>query len=497
MAKGLLGLLQVILPKKKPPSGGDFFTPTYNPFQKDLFLTLPSFTTFRNDIFTDRQTSDSQTLLKTLFRNDPDVSAAVNGYLTLANTEMVAWAEGPDGMVDPVATATLHLLIKRLSRQVDYTQGYQFKQNIRQIAADLRYMLLLRGAIALELILDKQQVPDNMRVIDPKSIRMFEHDPGVYKPGQVVIGQPLPTPIDSPTFVMSYYRRDPTSIYGDSPFVASINTIAARQQVINDLYRIMRVTGYPRLDIKVMEEVLINRAPPAIRSNTADLRAYVASEIATLQATFADIRPDQAVVHTDSVEFSVMNARSPGMAMDVTSVIETLNAQNQAALKTMSTVLGRGASGANTGSVEARLAAMYADELNEPVADALEKLLTLALQMQGVQAFANISFRPAELRPETELEPQRLTKATRLRQDLSDGIISDAEYTLEMYNRLPLPGAPLLSGTGFINPAAGGGVNPADISPNSDPLGRSISPETSKINKANQPKSAPPAGAKK
>lgn len=484
------GILNIFGPKKKTQTGGSVFTPTYNPFTSDRPLTTPSFQDHLTDIFTLRQQSDTRTLLKQLFRTDPDVSSAVNGYLTLANTEVVAWAQDVNGGVDPAASADVQNILLRLTRQTDYTQGFQLKQSLSQMAADLRYMVLLRGGIACELVFDKSTNPDSLRNVDFDSIRWKETKAGVYTPMQQQAGGGDPVDITTPAFFVSFYRRDPTTLYADSSFVASINTIAARQQVINDLYRIMRQTGFPRITAKLLEDVVLQSAPVNVKQNQQELRTYVSDRMQEIQGQLANLSSDQAIVHTDSVEFSILNGRNPGVAVDISSVIDTLNAQNQAALKTMATILGRGAAGVNTGSVEARMAAMFADELNEPIAEMLSKAISFCLHQRGYQGFAHVKFRKAELRPDTELEPQRLLKANRLRQDLSDGIISDEEYTLEMYGRLPRPGAPQLSGTGFISSASTStSLDPTDVTPNSDPLGRSISPDTTKMSKANQPKS--------
>jgi hypothetical protein len=157
-----------------------------------------------------------------------------------------------------------------------------------------------------------------------------------------------------------------------------------------------------------------------------------------------------------------------------------LNSQNQAGLKTMSTVIGRGESGINTASVEARIAAMNADELNEPVAEVLSNVLSFCMHQQGFQGFVHVDFAKAELRPDTELEPQRTLKSARLRQDLSDGLITDEEYHLWMYNRLPPSRREAkLSGTDFMTPVPAGDMP----SPNSDPLGKSVSGDKGKAQK--------------
>lgn len=484
--------LKLILPKQRAKPDGVGVTPTANVASPNTVLALPQYRDHLTDIFNSRQADDSRSLLQSLFRNDPDVSATVHGYLTLANTIPIIFARDLDGQIDKEATKDLHKAVLMLTRQVDYTQKFQFKHSLEQVCQDLRYMGLLRGAISAELILNKQLAPENIKIIDSSTVVWYEQKPGLYKPKQKPPGVDKEIDLDIPTFFMSFYRRDPTTIYSYSPFTSVINTVAARQQVINDLYRIMQLTGYPRLDVTIVEEVIRNSAPANIQRDQKAMTEYVQGQISTLAQQFANIRADQASVHPDSVTLQILNDKNPGAAIDISNVIETLNAQNQAALKTMSTMLGRGTSGVNTSSVEARIASMFADELNEPIADLLQKMLSFILHTNGYQGFAHVEFPKAELRPELELEPQKTLKAQRLRQDLSDGIISDVEYCLQMYNRLPLDGAPELSGTNFTSPTAA--VDPNDVSTtNGGPLQKSLAPEGTKMNKSKSVKKPAPA----
>jgi hypothetical protein len=475
---------KILLPKGKNRAGGTSITPTYNPQQAQNVLTFPTYRDHLNDLFTSRQSADAQTIMEDLFQHDTDVSAAVNGYLTLADTQMITWAEDLQGEIDPAASASLYQMLNKISFQTDYTQGFQMKMGLDKITEELRYMALLRGAIGTEWIDGKDGTPDSIRNVDMKSIRWYEKQPGVYKPGQIVQGQTNPVMLDTPAFLTSFYRRSPTQIYTSSYFVSAINTIAARQQVINDLYRIMRFTGYPRIEIKVLEEILLKAMPSAIAQNkgSTDYMNWLSARYAEISASFSTISVDQAIVHADSLEFSILNEKNPGAAMNVEPIIATLNAQNQAGLKSMSTVLGRGTSGVNTGSVEARIAAMFADQLNEPIIDIYQRGFSYQLQRTGFQGLVKVKFAPAELRPWTELEPQLVMKAQRLRQDLSDGLITDVEYHLWMYERLPPAGAPQLSGTQFMSAAApaaddGSTPRPEDVSPNNGPLNRNLAPK--------------------
>lgn len=454
MANLLSQALQILAPKRKTRAGGTSATGTYNPQQADRVLTAPVYQEHLSDIFASRQSDDSRTLMKSLFRHDPDVSAAVFSYLTMANTEPLILVRDMEGNIDRDAIKQLTLALKMLTVPTDYTLGFQLKKNLVSLCEELRYMALLRGGIGVELVLDKKMAPSELRMVDMQSIQWYEKNAGQYKPVQTVSGVQDGINLDIPTFFVSFFRKAPTDIYSYSPFVSSINTIAARQQVINDLYRIMQKTGYPRMDITVVEEVMLKNAPTSIRNDPAKMKAWANERLSEVRTAFENLRSDQAIVHFDTVEAGILNDKMPGAGVNIQSVIETLNAQNQAALKTMSTVIGRGASGVNTGSVEARIAAMNADELNEPVAELLTNICSFILHQQGYQGFAEITFAKAELRPDLELEPQLMLRSQRLRQDLSDGLLTDDEYHLLMYRRLRPDSVPELSGTNFMNMAA-------------------------------------------
>jgi len=351
------------------------------------------------------------------------------------------------------------------------------------MSEELRYMLLLRGMLVGEAIVSKEGVFDAIRLIDPISLQWFEKVNGRLIPEQVPSGGGNNISLDVPSVFVSYYRQDPSKAYSNSPFVSAINTIAARQRIINDLYRIMLITGYPRLDIEVLEDVVVKNAPLDIKGDPAKLTQYINNTITSITNTVSNLRADQAFVHTDSIRADMVNSKSSGMTLDIQPIIKTLNAQNQAGLRVMATTLGRGESGVNTASVEAALFAKNAEALNTPISELWEQIFTFILRLTGSTSRVVVKFRPVELRPATELEAQLVLRQARLLKDLSLGVIEDDEYHLEMFGRIRPDSAPLLSGTGFDG--GGGVVDAGGVSPNADPTGRSVSSAADKSAKSN------------
>lgn len=482
----LLDSFDFVLPKKKVKAGGFSATPGFDP--SNIVRSVPGYDNHRRDLFDNRLSDDSRTLLNDLVRHDPDVSSAIFAYQTIASqATLVVTAYDAQGQLAPDGIKIANAILTRLFNTNDYSIGYNSKPSRKQFFDDLRFSTLLRGAIGVELVYDKAMEPYSLRNVDMSTIEWEEKVPGVYVPFQKVPGQQERTNLNIPTFFSHKFNQNPNEVYAYSLFVSAINTIAARQQVINDLYRIMQFTGYPRIDVTVIEKVLMANAPPALRNDPKKRQSYVDNQLSSIRGLFATIRPDQAFVHTDAVTAGVINDKNPGASLQIKEVIETLDAQNQAALKTMPSVVGKGGN-ADTASTESRLFALNCDSLNETVAGMMSEALTLATRIAGFQGHVECYFTPIELRPTLELEPQYTMKASRLKQDLSLGMITDEYYYLEMYGTLPPDGFTPLSGTGFLEQQTVD-VKADKISPNDDPMGRGQVTEGGKNAKSNRTKS--------
>lgn len=442
---GKLG--QIVLPTTTK-TGGSAFTPSFDPQQSDQVLTALDTNMHLRNLLDERVSTEDDDLIETLMRYDPDVGAAVGAYLTLSNTEMRFIAKTPEGEIDSDAIQKISLLINQLSYPVDYSKGYSPSRNVKSRNEAFRYMLLKRGSVSAELVLDDAFGVLDVRNIDSGSIEWYEKENGFATPIQKVGSDEID--LNIPTFFHARHRQDPSSTYSKSMFISVINTVYARLQIINDLYNIMQITGYPRMTVKVLEEVATRGLPESDKRDPKKRKSYVDSVIGDVTRRFSSIRADQPIVHTDSIDVDTLNMPNGSAGIDIRPIIEVLNAQNQAALKAVATVLGRGESGVNTASVEAMIFSMQAAEINDPLAAIWSNLLTFALALSGSTSKAYVYFDKPEMRPPNELEPAMIQKQVRLQKDLSLGLITDDEYHWSMYNRPKPANAPELSGTGFL-----------------------------------------------
>ena len=444
-------LSNIVLPTTTK-SGGSALVPSYDPQQSDQVITALETNMHLRNLLDERVSTEDDDLIETLMTYDPDVSAALGAYLTLSNTEMRYIAKTPEGEIDSDAIEKISLLITQLTNPIDYSKGFTPARSLRARNEAFRYMLLKRGSISAELVLDDTFGVLDIRNIDSLTLEWYQKENGYLTPVQKVGSDEID--LNIPTFYHARHRQDPSKPYSKSSFIAVINTVYARLQIINDLYNIMQITGYPRMTVKVMEEVATRGLPEHDKRDPKKRKAHLDNVIGDVSRRFSSIRADQPVVHTDSVEVDTLNMPNGATGIDIQPVINVLNAQNQAALKSVATVLGRGESGVNTASVEAQIFSMQAAEINEPLGALWSNLLTFALRLSGSTSYVEVYFDKPEMRPPNELEPALVQRQSRLRKDLSDGLITDDEYHWQMYNRPKPSSAPDLSGTGFDNPKA-------------------------------------------
>ncbi len=467
--------LQIILPKKKAKAGGQTATPTYNP-TNDV-LSLPRYRDHLTDLFATRTANDSRTLMNDLSRHDSDVSAAFFAYQSIAGSaDWVIKAYDINGELSSDGIRLANQIIDQVTITNDYTLGFSAKLGFNELNDDLRFFTLLRGSPGAELVLNKSFEPDRIRLVDMSTIEWREKSAGEYKPIQKPAGANIEINLDIPTFFTARFHQNPTDQYSYSTFVAAINTVASRQQVINELYRITQIVGYPRMDVKVLEEVILRSAPAILRSDANKVREFVDQQMSQIRTAFQNLQANQALVHTDSVEVKMVNDARPATSLPIQNVIDVLNEQNQAALKTMPAVVGKGGSG-QVASVEARLFALNCDALNRVAATIWSQILTLATRLAGFQGSVELAFLPVELRPALELEAQKTMRQTRYENALSRGYITDDEFHIDVFGRPKPASSPDLSGTNFMNPVDTLSMDTEGVTPNTDSLGRSLTGE--------------------
>ena len=279
----------------------------------------------------------------------------------------------------------------------------------------------MRGAFAAELVLDGSgRIPLEIATPDPAHIRfkkVADSDRGyVWQMFQLQRGQEIL--LDRPTIAYVPVHPFPGKPYGRPLFAPAVFTSVFLLSILHDIRRVIQQQGWPRIDLAVKFEELMKMMPPEDKADSARQQAWLEKSFADIMAVYNGLEPDQAYVHPDAVEVNqpvgAMNASGLGA---VDGIIQGLERMATRALKTMPLMMATtdGVSEANANRQwEIHAAGIKSlQQLCEPL---LERLLTLALQVQGIAA--TVKFRFAELRA-AELLRDAQTEALQIQNEAS------------------------------------------------------------------------------
>lgn len=373
------------------------------------------------DVYTPKQ------LIDMLVDMSPEISKAIWDFQRLCNPGYEYKAIGPDGEEDVKGQAHLDgffSLLRDKYGSVDVVLGRFFMG------------AFLRGAFCSELVLDGRESVD-LVAPDPYSVRFRKRRDGVlgevWQPGQWQ-GTNF-VPLDIPTFKYIPVDPAPASPYGRSLVQPALFTTLFIVALMHDIKRVVMQQGYKRLDISIDTEMALdafNYDPQGY----ASLGEYIRAAISEMQATYRNLQPDDAFVHTD-----IFNLNTPAGTISsdsigaIDTIIERLEKMVTRALKSNSLIMDTENSTSETDSNRRwEIHAAGVKSLQHLCEHMLESQLTLSCRAAGIQT--RVMFRFAELRA-AEMFRDEQTKAMQIqnaRNMYEAGFISQDEASMYAIN---------------------------------------------------------------
>ncbi len=333
--------------------------------------------------------------LRTVCDRDPDASQALNNLLLFMGRGYTteAYKPGTDTL-DAKATAYL--------RAWDAAVGSEYGGGMDALIDVVNITLISQGAIGgeLELSADLTAVVD-FHPVDPARVVM-KREEGTGRLMRGVQGQPGKDGADREGFLELSPRQfryvplhpwvdDP---YGRSLFLAALTAIFFKVQLLTDLEAVVHNQGYPRLDVKVLQEAVYTNAPQSIKApgHEAELAQYAADVLASIQEAYNSLNPDDTFIHFDNVEVGYTGPQGGG-AINFDVLRSILDTQIIAGLKQLPSFLGRNEGSSTThATVQYRVFVYLIEALQRRTKRLIEWAQTTTLQVAGFQAVARVTF---------------------------------------------------------------------------------------------------------
>lgn len=447
------------------------------------------------DLLSLRNGTNTKSTIHDLAQVSPDLSASVWAYQRMVVTRnFTAVARNQDGTANPEATASLQAVISRFNYLTDYTDGFSGMQSIHSVAESLTKEIRMYGSCSLELVLDKARLPNRLLPISTTQIEFYEDKTGYAYPVQRGTGEDIN--LDIPTFFYEALDQDLLHAYSDSPMEAALQAVLADTEFTNDLRRTIKRALHPRLDASIDYEKFKAAMPIEVAGDPVKALEWQNAFLSSLENTVNGLEPDDALVHFDTVKFAYLNNGNVTLNKEWDAIQAINNAKMATGAKAPPAVLGHGSGSQNVASTESALFARYCEGIQQKINSILSRSLTLAVRLLGYDVYCTFEFDRVDLRPDSELEAYKSMKQSRILEQLSIGLVSDAEAAIALTGHLPPPGAPTLSGTffrvGAKDPRVADDSATATETATADnatgALGQSLTPDTPKGVRGKTPK---------
>lgn len=388
-----------------------------------IFNWLPKrYQQAHNIDLTKLQNHTAEELLELLISVHPDVSYALYNYLRMGDTGLTFTAKKKSGSLDKSGQKVLDELKEMLNTPLP-SPRYQHGRSLDKLDTIQRMMIMVRGACAGEVVLNERcnDVVDIVPV-DPSLIWFrreagsnrltpwqYVKNPGRRNQGEEWFGQYKK--IDTPTFIYEEFDPMVDDPYGRTPILPVLQIVFFHLEVLQDLKAVVHNQGYPRMDISMLEEVMIKSMPRSIANDPAKQAEYLKNRMEEIKQHFESLNPDDSTFHWDSVKVEYLKGGNSGPMIDIKKLIDIIDTQMATGLKTLLTLLSRHQGSTETYSaIDTQIYIKNVESARNVTKRFWQRAFSMAARVRGVQTLVTVDYNPIDLRSENEVERDRRSK---------------------------------------------------------------------------------------
>lgn len=400
----------------------------------------------------------TEKIVRDIANTNPDVSHAVEMFMRFGITDSFTQVakELETDTIEPNATRLVQTFASRLNKLPIRFDGFSPQSTINSTSETLLKQLLTNGCCMAELVLDKTMLPSFIQAISTNNLK-YESTGDRYIP--YLDESSGKTYLDSPAVSIISLSQDPETPYSTSWFKSAIQSVISSTEFTQDLRKSFRKASLPRVTATIDSEKFSAMQTPDTLQDPKKMKVEVDSVLLAIENQVNGLQPEDALVNFDFIKIDHLSAGNISAHESVKTHAEIVNGQMSTGLHTLPSILGRGES-QSTASTETVLFLKMVESLQGRLNEVFSYLLTMAARLHGHDVTVSFKFKKPSLRPEIEEEAFQSMRQSRIREQWSDGLISDEEASILLTGDLPSGNFKPLSGTGFFNKAAETEDNP-------------------------------------
>ncbi len=334
-------------------------------------------------------------LLEVLADLSPDVSRAVWNVLRVAGSQLTFQVVDKNDEDDLQGQAIVDEVVGRLN----ITAG-----GISNLIVQLIMTAYLQGAICMDIApTAKLDDVEDFFPVNPITIYFMRDEnqfPIPYQRQPLFWGSIIAPFRRMNTQLFLYTPIDPyvDDVYGRPPAAPVLQVVFFQTQVLRDLQRVIHSQGWPKIDISVLTDIIMQHMPADIKIDPQQQQDWINARLNEITSAYNNMNPEDAYIHPDYVEVSSDAAKAGESLFNVEGLLRVIRMQLISALKQLPVLMGEHLGSTETYSViELAIFTQSIEVFRQPVGHMLSRALEVALQLRGHVAVVRPKWAPIQV----------------------------------------------------------------------------------------------------
>lgn len=349
--------------------------------------------------------------IETIIEETPDGKQAYNSYIRLAN----------QGVTVELYNRNTNRRVKKYDSEMrDFCAklGVNNSAGLDGMLDQLHGSSIARGGMACEVVVasDGDDIEDVL-LIDPATFYEYkwieaEHRYAIYQ------YRDDGKKIDLYEGNFFYVPHQPKAGRPDGTlaFLPAVITMTQFYQLFADSMRIMNRIGYPRYDVTIDEEKLLNSLPPNMKNTREQQMKAFQQAFNDVQHNLRAIGKDSDLIHFSSNAISVIGGGVNGAGIDVRAWFEVLEPLIVNSFNMTPVLMGRLTGGSySLGTVEFKIVTDTVDSMRRGSKRIIEQVINLWARVKGYPIYAVVTHNPINWEIEKEKLEVQLMKMEKSR----------------------------------------------------------------------------------
>jgi len=271
----------------------------------------------------------------------------------------------------------------------------------------LHQMAFMRGAQAVEVEINKARndIVDVHPVV-PQTIQWeIEERDGrrVWIPYQQQMMKKVSLEKGKANFFWVPTDPDPDDPRGNLIMVPVLDAIDFQMQILQDLAAVLHHQGWPRNDIKLLMERIMQEMPAEIQASPTKQREWLNERWQEIKDTMNNLEPDDDYIHWDDVEINLNQGGNTNRSLDVRAIAELVDTQTFSGAKQMAIFMNRNQGITETwGTVQFMIFCSGIASVQRGSKRLIEEVGRLWLRVKGIQGVPYFEYNKVDWQSEEQ-----------------------------------------------------------------------------------------------